>query len=101
MHRPFRFLAHAAACAALVFCVAAPARDASNDEIDYAPSAEMMTIDLLVMRPLSLAGTVIGTAVFIVALPFNAITLNFADPARRLIVEPAKYTFTRKLGDLE
>ena len=46
-------------------------------------------------------GSVIGTGVFIVALPFNALTLNFKDPARRLILEPAQYTFTRKLGDLE
>jgi ABC-type Fe3+ transport system permease subunit len=101
MHRPFRFTAHAVACATLVYCAAAPAEEMLDDDIDHAPSAEMMTIDLLVMRPLSLAGTVIGTAVFIVALPFNAITLNFADPARRLIVEPAEYTFTRKLGDLQ
>ena len=31
----------------------------------------------------------------------NALTLNFSDPARRLILEPAKYTFVRPLGDLE
>ena len=55
----------------------------------------------MVVRPLSLAGTVLGTAIFIVALPFNALTLNFKDPARRLILEPAKYTFVRPLGDLD
>jgi hypothetical protein len=51
--------------------------------------------------PLGLAGTVIGTAIFIVALPINALTLNFKEPARRLILEPAEYTFVRELGDLE
>jgi hypothetical protein len=53
------------------------------------------------MRPLSLVGTVVGTAIYIVALPFNLVTLNLAEPGRRLVVEPAKYTFTRELGNLE
>ena|SRR5690349_18537623 len=98
MRRP-NFLAHAAAVAALVFCAAAPAEDPF--EPDTSPTGEQMALDLIVVRPLSLAGTVLGTAIFIVALPFNALTLNFADPARRLIVEPAKYTFVRPLGDLD
>jgi len=100
MRRPIRFIAHAAACAALAFCAAASAYDPSM-EPDDAPSGEAMTIDLIIMRPLGLASTLIGTAVFIVALPINALTLNFSDPARRLILEPAKYTFVRELGDLE
>ena len=68
--------------------------------IDNAPTAEAMTFDLFIMRPLGLVGTVRGTAVYIVALPVNILTLNLADPARRLILEPAKYTFVRDLGDL-
>src|SRR5688572_22699728 len=98
MRRPARFLAHATAVAALAFCAAAPASD-DPLEPDTAPTAEQMAVDLIVVRPLSLAGTVLGTAIFIVALPFNALTLNFSDPARRLILEPAKYTFVRPLGD--
>jgi hypothetical protein len=99
MRRPCQLLAHAAAVAALVFCAAAPAEDPF--EPDIAPTAEQMTLDLVIVRPLSLVGTVLGTAVFIVALPINALTLNFSDPARRLILEPAKYTFVRPLGDLD
>ena len=99
MRRP-KILAHAAAVAALVICAAAPASD-DPFEPDTAPTGEQMALDLIIVRPLSLAGTVLGTAVFIVALPFNALTLNFSDPARRLILEPAKYTFVRPLGDLE
>lgn len=99
--RSLRFLAHALAVVALVLGAAAPAHELGMDDIDDAPTAEQMTVDLIVMRPLSLAGTLLGTAVFIVALPINALTLNFADPARRLILEPAKYTFVRPLGDLE
>jgi ABC-type Fe3+ transport system permease subunit len=100
MHRPIRRFAHAAAAAALLCAAAVPASEERTD-VDDAPSAEQMAVDLVVLRPLGLAGTVIGTAVFIVALPFNALTLNFKDPARRLILEPAEYTFVRELGDIE
>ena len=114
MRRPIRFVAHAAAAAALLCAAAVPAAEPEDVadvevapvveatmELDAAPTAEQMALDLVLVRPLSLAGTVIGAAVFVVALPFNALTLNFKDPARRLVVEPAKYTFVRKLGDLE
>ncbi len=100
MRRSIQMLSHAIAVAALAFCATAPASE-DPFELDTAPTAEQMTVDLIVVRPLSLVGTVLGTAVFIVALPFNALTLNFKDPARRLILEPAKYTFVRPLGDLE
>lgn len=89
-----------AAALAAALLASAPAR-AYDQGVDETPTAEAMTFDLFVMRPLSLAGTLVGTAVYIVALPVNLLTLNLADPARRLIVEPAKYTFVRDLGDLD
>ncbi|HUR39644.1 MAG TPA: hypothetical protein VM240_00585 [Verrucomicrobiae bacterium] len=94
----FKSLRIAATVLALACSVTAQAYD---PVIDDAPSAEAMTFDLFIMRPLSLAGTIVGTAIYIVALPVNLVTLNLAEPARRLIVEPAKYTFVRDLGDLE
>ena len=100
MRRPIQVLSHAIAVAALAFCAAVPASE-EPPEPDTAPTGEQMAVDLIVVRPLSLAGTVLGTAIYIVALPFNALTLNFKDPARRLILEPAKYTFVRPLGELE
>ena len=93
--RPFT-----AALAAALLCASAQA-SAAESVVDDAPSAEAMTFDLFVMRPLSLVGTVVGTAVYIVALPFNLLTLNLAEPGRRLVVEPARYTFVRDLGDLD
>jgi hypothetical protein len=96
--RLFQFCAHAAAAALLVLACQVQAGD---PQIDTAPSAEAMTFDLFIMRPLALAGTIVGTAVYIVALPFNLLTLNLAEPGRRLVIEPARYTFVRDLGDLE
>jgi hypothetical protein len=98
MIRPTSKLARAAAIAALVFAAQASAFD---QVIDDTPSAEAMTFDLFVVRPLSLAGTIVGTAVYFIALPVNLLTFNLADPARRLIIEPAKFTFVRDLGDLD
>lgn len=93
--RPF-----AAALAAALLSFSAPST-AAESVVDDAPSAEAMVFDFFIMRPLSLVGTVAGTAVYIVALPFNLLTLNLAEPGRRLVVEPAKYTFVRDLGDLD
>jgi len=100
MRRPIRSVAHAAAAAALLAAAAAPASDAAFEMQDV-PTGEQMALDLIIVRPLSLAGTVLGTAIFVVALPINALTLNFKEPARRLVLEPAQYTFVRRLGDLE
>lgn len=96
---PRRFLAIAALAGALLAPAVASAED--NPVIDDAPTAEAMTFDLFIMRPLGLVGTVLGTAVYIVALPVNIITWNLVDPARRLVLGPAEYTFVRDLGDLD
>ena len=100
MRKPIRFLSHAFAVAALACAGAASSADAMV-EVDGPPTGEQMAVDLVIVRPLSLAGTLIGVGIFVVALPFNALTLNFKEPAQALVIEPAKYTFTRKLGDLE
>lgn len=97
-NRLIKFIAHAAAAAALLVTVQAQAYD---NVIDDTPSGEAMAFDLVVVRPLSLVGTVVGAVIFVVALPINLLTFNFADPARRLIIEPAKFTFTRDLGALD
>jgi hypothetical protein len=106
MRHSLPFIAQTLAAAALLCVATASAGQATSGaeatvEIDDAPTGEQMAADLIVMRPLGLAGTLIGTAIFIVALPINALTLNFKDPARRLILEPARFTFVRPLGDLD
>lgn len=99
MHRTItKTLVPVVAAAALLS--GAPAQ-AYDQVIDDTPSGEAMVFDLFIARPLGLAGTVAGTAVYFVALPINLLTFNLADPARRLIIEPAKFTFVRDLGDLD
>ncbi|WP_293373648.1 hypothetical protein [Nevskia sp.] len=79
----------------------ASAQDSSGYEETTAgsPSAAAMTVDLLVARPLGLVATVLGTVVFVASLPFQALAGNVSDPARKLVAEPAKFTFVRPLGE--
>jgi len=55
--------------------------------------------DVFVIRPAYFVGTVLGSAVFIVALPIAVISRSVKDTADTLVVQPAKATFTRPLGD--
>ena len=61
-------------------------------------NAVSMMFDLVLLRPLGLAATVVGTAFFVVSLPVSALGGNTGEAAKKLVVEPAKYTFTRPLG---
>jgi hypothetical protein len=79
---------------------AGEATDEAPPENRYKPTAEQMIIDGLVYRPLSLAGTLLGTGLFIVTLPFSLIGGNADEAGERLVLEPASSTFDRCLGCL-
>jgi hypothetical protein len=64
-------------------------------------SAEAMIVDGLLLRPGGIVATVVGTAVFVVTLPFSIPTRSVDKAAQRLIVDPARYTFVRPLGQIE
>jgi hypothetical protein len=57
--------------------------------------------DALVVRPVSFVGTVLGSVVFVVTLPFTAPAHGVHTAAQNLVVAPARYTFTRQVGDLD
>ena len=57
--------------------------------------------DVLVVRPGCLIATVLGSAVFVVALPIAAISRSIPHTAQVLVVAPAKATFSRPVGDLD
>ena len=92
------------ACAVTLLVVAAAASAEGtnpdyNNRGDSAPSGAAMTADLVLARPLGFAATLIGTVVFVAGLPFELLAGNVSDPARRLVADPARYTFTRPLGE--
>ena len=57
--------------------------------------------DALVVRPVCLAATVVGSAVFVVALPWAAMSKSVKKTAHALVGKPANATFTRPMGDME
>lgn len=65
------------------------------------PSAGAMGFDLLIVRPLGLVATVLGTGLFVLQLPLSLIQGEPPmDPAKALVVEPAQFTFMRPLGQM-
>jgi hypothetical protein len=61
--------------------------------------AAAMVADVIIARPAGLVAIVLGTAVFVVALPFAAISGSVEPVARTLVAEPFEFTFTRPVGD--
>ncbi len=57
--------------------------------------------DAVVVRPACLVATVVGSAVFLVALPWAAASKSVKQTANTLVVKPAAATFTRPLGDMD
>jgi hypothetical protein len=74
--------------------ISMPVVAAPEDE----PGAGAMVTDALVARPLGIVFTAVGTAAFIVSLPFTALGGGMSQAADKLVVGPAKETFVRCLG---
>lgn len=67
-------------------------------EVQENPSALAMTGDLLVVRPVMFAMTVVGSALWLVSLPFSAAGGNIKQAGKTLVATPATHTFVRCLG---
>ncbi len=57
--------------------------------------------DAVLIRPACFVATVVGSAVFVVALPIATISKSVKKTADTLVSKPAKATFTRPLGDMD
>ena len=65
-------------------------------------TGEGMVVDLVVLRPLGIAATVIGSAFFVLSLPFTIWSgERLKQAGTHLVVEPGAYSFTRPLGQLK
>ncbi len=65
------------------------------------PSAEKIAADILLARPLGFAALVVGTVLSLIALPFSLLGgYDHKEVHQKLVVEPAKFTFTRPMGDI-
>ena len=76
--------------------------DTNTKTVDEeSPSAGAMAADLVLARPLGIASTALGCAVFIVSLPFSLPGGNAKKVFKKTVVEPAEFTFKRPLGEFE
>ena len=76
---------------AITFCAVNNGRAEDN-------SLEVVA-DMTLVRPGCLLVTVLGSAAFVVCLPFAATSKSISKTADTLVVHPAQATFTRPLGD--
>jgi len=71
------------------------------DDSTEKPSAEEMLFDVLLVRPLGLMTTIVGTGFFTVSLPFSLMGGNTVDVFGELVAGPAAFTFSRPVGELD
>lgn len=81
----------------VIFALITAAAPAMAGEIDEAD----IIADALVVRPVSFAAMLVGSVIFVVALPFSIPSGSVGTVGQELVVTPAKYTFVRPLGDFD
>ena len=72
----------------------------SSVSLAATPSAGAVVSDVLVLRPLGFAGTILGSAAFVVSLPVTLATHKVNRAEKILVQEPYEYTFERPLGQM-
>ena len=63
------------------------------------PGGGEMVYDMVVLRPVGVVATVVGSVFWLVTLPFSALGDNTDTATKKLVQEPAKFTFVRPLGE--
>lgn len=81
----------------IALCLLLPLASHAN-VVEEKPSALAMTGDAIFARPVLLAMTVVGSALYVVSLPFSLLGNNADEAADVLVVGPAQATFVRCLG---
>jgi len=77
---------------------ASPVKPPSPQEKSVSEGMVEMITDFLLLRPLGVAGTAIGTAFFVASLPFSVLGGNVKAAFTTFVIKPAKFTFARPLG---
>jgi hypothetical protein len=101
---------HLVVCLLAVSLLLAPLAGSAlayRDRVDEKVSAEKMTADLLIVRPIGLISMLAGSMLFVVSLPFSWTEKNdsqedyansLSENLDKFLAEPSRYTFQRRLG---
>ncbi len=60
---------------------------------------EWNALDILLARPIGIVAGVVGSAIFVVSLPFTVPTRSVGDAADIFIVKPFQFSFVRQFPD--
>ena len=63
------------------------------------PSGGAMIFDVIVVRPVGIVATAVGSVFYVISLPFSLLGQNAGEAGQAFIKEPAAYTFKRPLGE--
>jgi hypothetical protein len=63
------------------------------------PGGGAMMYDTIVVRPIGIVATAVGSVFWLVSWPFSALSDSTDMATKKLIKEPAAYTFRRPLGE--
>lgn len=74
---------------------------AQGQNLQEETTAEGIIVDFTLLRPLGIVATVVGTGFFIASLPFSVPTGSTGMAFRKLVAEPAAFTFARPLGKVD
>lgn len=89
----------------MLFALLISMTSVSFAEYDYYDDDEItdgeIIVDLLLVRPLGIVGSVAGLATQGVGLLFSVPGENYAETGEILVEEPLNYTFNRPLGHFE
>jgi len=74
---------------------------AQDQKLEGEVTAEGMIVDFVLLRPLGILATAVGTVFFIASLPFSGPSGNADVAFKKLVEEPARFTFARPLGQID
>jgi len=84
-----------AACVLAIFSTSVtPCRADSN-------KPAKIIADVAVLRPAGVVATAVGSVFFVLSLPFSAATHSIKETANTLVLNPARATFQRPLGNMD
>jgi len=66
-----------------------------------APSSDEIIPDVLIARPCGLVTIVLGSVLFVIALPVALPSGSVAAVGRKLVLDPVEFTFVRPVGNFD
>ena len=74
---------------------------AQDQKLEEDVTAEGMVADLILLRPLGILASAVGTVFFIASLPFSGPSQSAKVAFQKLVAEPAGFAFTRPFGKVD